>query len=566
MDRIIQSYMSDFLKSQQIIEIDQSKQYELFSTYCIVSQHYNEIFALNDIVVGSGNDCGIDGVAVLANGALVTSKEEIDDLIEINKSLRDVTFIFVQSKTSNSFSGSDIGTFGTGVLDFFSEQPKLVRNESIQEKSDLVEYIFNKAVCIKGKPSCLLYYVTTGKWVDDTNCSARINYIKEALRQLDLFENIEFVPVDANLIQKYYRNTIDVIEKEIDFPEKLLLPDIEKVTQSYIGFLDYNEYLKLITGENGEILKNVFYDNVRDYQGENDVNSEIANTIKEESNKFVLFNNGVTIICKKLTNLRNRFTLSDYQIVNGCQTSHVVYNNIGHISGDLQIPVKIIETADEDTVNKIVKATNRQTQVSDEQLIALNEFHRKLEAYYNTFSGNQKLYYERRSKQFSFSSDVEKVRIVSISTQIKAAAAMFLDKPHLASRYYGQLLKSIDGLFNEEHKLMPYYTCAFLLYKLEYSFRNRLISSQYRKYRYHLLMLYKYDFASGTLPELNSSKMERLCQSILDCANDNELFIIKTQEYLRLIDECVPDLTDMDKSKSALLVEQLKQKMYEKKQ
>ncbi len=206
------------------------------------------------------------------------------------------------------------------------------------------------------------------------------------LKELDLFQEVQFTPVDVNLIQKYYRNTIDVIETEIDFSQKILLPDIPKINQSYLGYVEYDEYLKLIVGENGEIRKNVFYDNVRDYQGDNEVNLEIAETVKSAADKFILLNNGVTIICKKLTNLRNKFTLTDYQIVNGCQTSHVLYYNKDLVNANLQIPIKLIETLDEDTVNNIIKATNRQTEVTNEQLIALNEFHRKLEAYYKTLN------------------------------------------------------------------------------------------------------------------------------------------------------------------------------------
>ena len=56
------------------------------------------------------------------------------------------------------------------------------------------------------------------------------------------------------------------------------------------------------------------------------------------------------------------------------------------MNANLQIPIKLIETLDEDTVNNIIKATNRQTEVTNEQLIALNEFHRKLEAYYKTLN------------------------------------------------------------------------------------------------------------------------------------------------------------------------------------
>lgn len=558
MDRIVQSYIDDFLKSQQIDEKDSSKQFEMFSSYCAVAQQYTEVFDLNDILTGAGGDCGIDGIAIIANGTIISSKEEVDDLIELNKGLSDMLFVFIQSKTSSGFSSSEMGTFGAGVVDFFSETPQFVRNQFIQEKSDLINYIFNKAVHFKSKPCCFLYYVTTGKWVDDQNCVARKNMIIHDLEELDLFKEVQFIPVDVKLIQKYYRNTIDVIETEIDFSQKVLLPDIPKIKQSYLGYVDYEEYLKLIVGDNGEIRKNVFYDNVRDYQGDNEVNIEIAETIKSASNKFILLNNGVTIICKKLTNLRNKFTLTDYQIVNGCQTSHVLYYNKEFINGNLQIPIKLIETLDEDTVNNIIKATNRQTQVTNEQLIALNEFHRQLEAFYQTFSGTQKLYYERRSKQYNYMTEVEKVRIVTISTQIKAAAAMFFDKPHLASRYYGRLLKSVDGIFNEEHKLSPYYTCAYLLYKLEYLFRNKLLPAQYRKFRYHILMLIKYDFSDGKVPNLNSNKIENMCKKILECANDNVELQNEVERMIAIINKHITDASDTESTKSASLIEELK--------
>ena len=467
-------------------------------------------------------------------------------------------FIFIKAKTSSNFSSGEMGTFGAGVVDFFSETPQFVRNQFIREKSDLVNYIFSKAVHFKGNPSCYLYYVTTGKWVDDQNCLARKNIVIHDLEEMEIFREVQFFPVDVSLIQKYYRNTIDVIETEIDFSQKILLPDIPKINQSYLGYVDCNEYLKLIVGENGEIRKNVFYDNVRDYQGENEVNLEIAETIKSASDKFILLNNGVTIICKKLTNLRNKFTLTDYQIVNGCQTSHVLYYNKERVNDKLQIPIKLIETLDEDTVNSIIKATNRQTEVTNEQLIALNEFHRNLEDFYKTFSGPQKLYYERRSKQYNYMTEVEKVRIVTISTQIKAAASMFFDKPHLASRYYGRLLKSVDGIFNKEHKPLPYYTCAYLLYRLEYLFRNKILPVQYRKFRYHILMVIKYDFSEGKVPELSANKMDALCEKILECANDNGLLQQETEKIIKMIDSHISDINDTEATKLATLVEDLK--------
>lgn len=558
MDRIIQSYMDSFIKSQEILEKDESKQFELFSAYCVVEQWYTETYNLQDIIIGEGGDCGIDSIAIIVNGNMVTSKEEIDDIIEVNKSLSDINFIFVQAKTSASFDYGEMGTFGAGVKDFFSEDPQMVRNEGIVEKNEIIEYIFSKAPMIKKNPSCYLYYVTTGKWVDDQNCVGRMKIATSDLNALNIFSEIKYIPIDGNQLQKLYRKTIDVVETEICFDNHIFLPDIPKVRQSFLGYLNFNDFLKLIVDENGEIRRSVFYDNVRDFQGDNAVNHEMSDTIATTADRFILYNNGVTIICKKLSNIRNKYTLTDYQIVNGCQTSHVLFNNKDEINGNLQIPIKLIETENDEIVNKIIKATNRQTEVTDAQLIALNEFHRKLEAFYNTFSGVQRLYYERRSKQYSYGNDIEKNRIVSISMQIKAMASMFFDKPHLASRFFGKLMSSVEGIFNEQHKLLPYYTSAYTLYKIDYLFRNKLIDIRYRKFKYFILMLIKYDLSTEKIPELNSNKMDKLCENILKVINDNDKLITEINKLLPLFDKYVEDITSSESTKSAALVEKLR--------
>ena len=558
MDRIVQSYMESFLVSQQIVERDQSKQFELFASYCAVEQHYSDIYSLSDIITAEGGDCGIDALAIIINGTMITSEEEIDDLIELNKKLSEISFVFIQAKTSSNFNYGDMGTFGAGVKDFFSDRPQMVRNASIQEKSKIVEYLFTKATYIKKKPICYLYYITTGRWTDDKNCIGRMDIVKNDLMELNIFEEVKYIPVGADLLQKLYRKTIDVIETEINFENKVLLPDIQNVTQSYLGFIDYKEFLKLITGDNGDIRRSVFYDNVRDYQGINSVNREITETVTSDPNKFVLFNNGVTVICKKLSSIRTRFTLTDYQIVNGCQTSHVLFNNRGIITDGLQIPIKLIETEDEETVNQIIKATNRQTQISDEQFIALNDFHRKLEAFYNTYTGSNRLYYERRSKQYSYRTDIEKVRIVSIAMLIKSVASMFYDKPHLASRYYGKLLSFIDGIFSNDHQLLPYYTCAYTLYRLDYLFRSKSIPAQYRKFKYYILMMLKYSLTDEKIPEMNAHKMERLCETILQAANDNTKLVEEVNKVTPFIDKYVDDITSNESTKSASLVDNLR--------
>lgn len=103
MDRIVQSYIDDFLKSQQIDETDKCKQFEMFASYCAIAQQYTEVFDLNDTLTGAGGDCGIDAIAIIVNGTMITSKEEVDDLIELNNGLSDMVFILFKQKRHQTF-------------------------------------------------------------------------------------------------------------------------------------------------------------------------------------------------------------------------------------------------------------------------------------------------------------------------------------------------------------------------------------------------------------------------------------------------------------------------------
>jgi hypothetical protein len=67
--------------------------------------------------------------AIIANGVLVTSPEEVEGLGAQNGFL-EVTFIFVQAKRSGSFSEAAIGTFALAVKDFFSASPTFHKQTS----------------------------------------------------------------------------------------------------------------------------------------------------------------------------------------------------------------------------------------------------------------------------------------------------------------------------------------------------------------------------------------------------------------------------------------------------
>ena len=105
-------------------------------------RHYNgETFDTAEIHTGGGGDIGIDAVAVLVNGSLVTDVESLDDHADLSGHF-DVTFVFVQADRGSSFEGKKINEFAFGVKDFFDPHPKLTRNAEISAAAEIMDRLY----------------------------------------------------------------------------------------------------------------------------------------------------------------------------------------------------------------------------------------------------------------------------------------------------------------------------------------------------------------------------------------------------------------------------------------
>ncbi|MBN8591481.1 MAG: AIPR family protein [Anaerolineae bacterium] len=566
MDRITEGLLKEFVQNQQIQALDESTAFEYFCNYAIVSANYQEHFSLEDISVGAAP--GIDGIAIIVNGNLVTSVEEIDDLIEINGYL-DSVFIFIQSKTSSSFDSGDLGNFAFEVRKFFSVDPNELRNDRIREKAELKEHIFkNSTWMIKANPICKLYYATTGIWTSQDDHVSRIEATERDLSDLNYFSNVTFEALGAKEIRQYYQATKNDAKAEITFRDRLTLPDISGVDQSYIGILPASEYLKLITDEQGSIRRSLFYDNVRDYQGENRVNQEIEDTLRSQiAGRFPILNNGVTIIASSIRPTGNRFALQGYQIVNGCQTSHAIYNVLHGKSAsevsEIYIPIKLVSLTDEELITQVIKSTNSQTAIKPEQMTALKPFAKDLESFYTTFEGDNRLYYERRSGQYLGQTGIEKPRIITISTQIKAIASMFLDLPHLAWGHSGKLATQVEAkIYQSNHSPTPYFVSSLCYYRLEHLFKSREFDAQYRRFRFVMLMIVRYQLCGAELVPLDrSKKLESSCKSLLNAFSDAQLAKEEFEKAISIINGIwSPETDDKDIVKNSFFTERIKTK------
>jgi hypothetical protein len=519
MDRITKSLLEEFARENDLAKLREDQQFEHFASNLTTGRFSSEFIDTSDIVVGSGGDAGIDAIAIMVNGSLVGDPELVEEYTVRNGYL-DVTFVFVQAETSSNFEAAKIGQFGFGVQDFFKNKPTLPRNKNVAAAAKVMSAVYDRSSRFKrGNPVCKLYYVTTGIWTGDQALEARRKAVVDDLVGLQLFREVEVVPVDASAIQRLYRGSKNSVSHEFEFAQRILVPEIPGVSEAYLGLLPAREFLGLIQDEETkEIVKGIFYDNVRDWQDFNTVNSEMRDTLASPvlRAQFALMNNGVTVIAKTLRTTGNRFFIEDYQIVNGCQTSHVLFDQRDALDGSVMVPLRLISTQDEDVTASIIKATNRQTEVKEEQLLALSDFQKKLEAFFQAFDVNKRLFYERRSRQYNNVVGIEKTRIVTPGNLIRSFASMFLGEPHRTTRSYRALLERVGKtIFAPSDRLEPYYVSALALYRLEYLFRNQLLDSKFKPARFQIILALRLQLTGSQLPRMNAREMERYCTPLM---------------------------------------------------
>lgn len=532
-NKILLGLIREFEEDYALTKCPESKSFERLVNYVVLSKIDPEAFAdpatFELIDVDKKSTFGIDAFALFVNDNLITNKDEIDHHRKTKR--LDVRFVFVQTKRSTSIDAGDLLKFTTSVRNVFSTKPDIKLSEELQEAKQLIDEIFkheNARLFANKKPKCELYFATSGSPIKDETLLGVFQGEERNIHAcVPEIQSVTIKHVDADFIIDSYSEIENRYTVPLTFDKSIPCEKIDDVEQAFIGYLPITEFLKLITGSDGNIRKNIFYENVRDFQGvENTVNTEISETLSDENmlDKFILLNNGITIVAREFSNIRStEYEISDYYVVNGCQTSNMIFkfrDKIGN-SQKIKIPVKFIHTNSNDLIAKLIRSTNRQTPVPDEAFVSLEKFHKRLQEFYRIYSTTspEALYYERRSKEFSSSDGkIEKPRIINLHSQIRSFTSVMLNEPQLVmSRNPSSILNEHKSrLFGEDHKQIPYYLSSLLLYLFHRHTDDKLIDGKYAVSRYWICWIARI-MASGHIEigPLNSSKTEKECEAII---------------------------------------------------
>jgi predicted small secreted protein len=142
---------------------------------------------------------------------------------------------------------------------------------------------------------------------------------------------------------------------------------------------------------NGIQDRTLFAKNVRYGLGRTRVNKDITKTLSKnkEHQNFFLYHNGITLVCSDYKLNGNQLTVSNYSIVNGCQSTLSFYENKKHLSDDVKILMRVIQTGKNDRLSKdITYFTNNQNAISLKDLKSNDKIQQDLQdEFYQQFSG-----------------------------------------------------------------------------------------------------------------------------------------------------------------------------------
>jgi hypothetical protein len=224
---------------------------------------------------------------------------------------------------------------------------------------------------------------------------------------------------------------------------KLLLAEnpISTSIGGYIGVVRLKDYDKFITTRSGELDSTLFEANVRDYEGETEVNRSIQETLEASnpSEDFWWLNNGVTIVASKVQPANKVLELESPQIVNGLQTSHEIFKRrvTGPEADERSVLVKVIEAEESSRRERIIRATNSQTPFGPSTLRATDKVQRQIEEYLS----ERGLFYERR-RRYYFNQNKPVDRIVSIDEMGQAVLSVLVQTPHIARTSPGKIFEA----------------------------------------------------------------------------------------------------------------------------
>ena len=445
---------------------DESQYFEVFSSKQILKSNDLSDEEIENGVLGSGNDGGCDSIYTLFNGAYVT--EDIVSSITSSKEAA-IELVITQAKRETSFGEDAIMKWKTTVGNLMEigvdDSPYKARyNEDVRTAFSVFRELYVKLLRNTPKLVISFNYATFATELHP-NVQAQAEELKGIVHKL--------FPSPKTVVNVTFWGAEELLLAAQSQPEhKLNLPLAENPINigthcDYIALVNIAKYYRFITDENGALRKYLFDSNVRDYQGHNSVNQDIHNTLSSSTGEdFWWLNNGITLLTDEaILATSKELVLTEPAVVNGLQTSNEIYQyflaNPEQLGSETRnVLIRVIVPESEDSRDRIILATNNQTNIPKSSLRANDPIHWQIELYLK----GRGLFYDRR-KNYYKNQGRKSTEIVSVSFLAQCMISLFLQKPNYARARPSTLLikdETYDELYIKNQDLDVFYNSAKL--------------------------------------------------------------------------------------------------------
>lgn len=450
-----------------------SEYFEFFSASQILKNQGLSDDEVDNGIVGKGLDGGCDSIYLFLNNLLITP-----DVVEHISAPKDsiLEMIIIQSKKTTSFGEDAVmkwKTISGNLLDLSKTTTDFTAryNADILEAFTTFRDTYTRLITSRVKLKFRFYYATLASELHP-NVIQQSEELKDTIKGLFPNAVVEVIFVDSDALFDMYNAVIEnrVNLKFADIP-------ISPNQKNYVALVDLKSYFNFIVNDEGDVRKSFFDSNVRDYQGKNNVNSSISETLhRADDNDFWWLNNGVTVLASEATLVNNReLQIVNPEIVNGLQTSMEIYNYFSENREALEsekrsILLRIIVPDNEESRDQIIFATNNQTNIPKATLRVTDPIHLQIEMYFKS----RGLFYDRR-KNYYKNQGHKPAEIVGVSFLAQCLITIFLKKPDYARARPSTLLndeKTYNELYEKNNDLEVFYRVALLGKKIQKNVRS----------------------------------------------------------------------------------------------
>jgi len=211
----------------------------------------------------------------------------------------------------------------------------------------------------------------------------------------------------------------------------------------------------------GGMVDGIYDRNVRKWLGmrARSVNRGIRQTLEEEPERFVAYNNGITLVCRRFTIEDQALLLEEPYVVNGCQTTRTLYDFmethfpalgkqlLKHEAAEpyrralLPLKVIVVPGMEPEYLNKITCYSNKQNAIRGRDFLSLEQVFQQFKQELQDTG----YFLETQAGEYYVLSKVEKDRfpkqtnVINVFDALRFYAAAVFEMPHIAFGHSGEL-------------------------------------------------------------------------------------------------------------------------------